>query len=230
MSVKVYRWRRVRNFSSFVNLGVEHRPRKLSVLVHSCQENRAGAVEGADGAAGTSFFIALGSLLRCPQRVLFLWNWKSAGLSIILRVPIFLAAAIQRGFVTSVSTVLTECLFCVTTAGFYGAIVQNLRDAEPEWLALLFLTVVLPGIFQIFEFLLHRLRGTPHLRAAEAVSLVASGISALFNWYAMRRGALLVGGEGDRFAVDLRRLPRLLISFMVAPVAWLRHRGSKRPD
>ena len=123
------------------------------------------------------------------------------------------------------AAVLTECLFCMISAGFYGAVVQNLRDAEPQWLTILFLTAVMPAIFQVLEFFLHWIRGTPHLRLAEFVSLVVSAISSLFNWYAMRRGALLVGGEGGTFASDLRRLPGLLVAFITALPHRLRQRG-----
>ena len=143
-----------------------------------------------------------------------MWNWKSAWLSIILRGPIFLAATIQKGFAASLSALLTECVFCAATAGFYGALVQNLRNAGPQWLTVFFLVVVLPAFFQILELLLHRIHGTPHLRLAEIVSVVVSAVSSLFNWYAMRRGALLVGSEGASFGYDLRRLPRLLLAFV----------------
>jgi hypothetical protein len=182
--------------------------------------------EGSHAASASSpFFEVLSGLFRRPQRVLFLWNWKAACLSIILRAPIFLGVTVRRGFRVSASAVLTECLFCAITAGFYGALVQNLRDAKPQWLTLLFLTVALPGIFQVFEFLLHRLHGTPHLKIAEFISIGVSAISALFNWYAMRRGALLVGGEGGSFGSDLRRLPRLIFAFITSgPRSW-RSRG-----
>ena len=167
----------------------------------------------------------LAGLLRRPQRILFLWNWKSAWLSIALRTPIFVAVTIQGGFRTSLSAVLTECVVCMITAGFYGAIAQSLKDAQPQWMTLVFLTVVVPAIFQAVEFLLHLFRGTPHLRIAEIVSILISGISSLFNWYAMRRGALLVGGEGDAFGADLRRLPRLLATFVTALPRWFREHG-----
>jgi len=89
-----------------------------------------------------------------------------------------------------------------------------LRDAEPQWLTGIFLTVAMPVTFQVLEYLLHWFRGTPHLRIATIVSLVVSAVSALFNWYAMRRGTLLVGGEGGSFGGDLSRLPRLLLGFL----------------
>lgn len=129
------------------------------------------------------------------------------------------------------SAVLTESLFCIITAGFYGAIIQSLRDAQPQWLTILFLTAVLPAIFQVFEFSLHWIRGTPHLRLAEIVSLVVSAISSLFNWYAMRRGALLVGGEGGTFGSDLRRLPGLLLAFFTTlPHRFTRRQRVGKPD
>jgi hypothetical protein len=201
----------------------------LRALDQQTQEQRAAAAE-ADNGSHPSFFPTLAGLVRRPQRVLFLWNWKAAELSIILRGPIFLAVAVRRGLAATVSAVLTECVFCAFTAGFYGAIVQNLRDAEPEWLTILFVTVILPGIFQALEYALHRFRGTPHLRIAEIVSIFVSGLSALFNWYAMRRGALLVGGEGKSFGSDLRRLPGLILRFLTALPAWLRERGRRSTD
>jgi hypothetical protein len=132
----------------------------------------------------------------------------------VLRGPIFLVAAIHRGWQSAISALLTESIFCVLTAGFYGAVVQSLRNAEPEWLTAIFLTLLMPAVFQVLEYWLHWLRGTPHLRPAEIASVVVSAVSALFNWYAMRRGALLVGVEGRKFGSDLRRLPHLIFSFL----------------
>jgi hypothetical protein len=160
------------------------------------------------------FVDLLFSFFRRPQQLLLLWNWKSALLSVILRGPIFFIAAVNRGWRVAIAALFTESLFCVLSAGFYGAIVQILKDAEPQWLTGVFLTVAVPITFQVLEYLLHWFRGTPHLRIAGIVSFVVSAVSALFNWYAMRRGTLLVGSEGGGFAGDLRRLPRLLFGFL----------------
>jgi hypothetical protein len=164
--------------------------------------------------AGPRFWRVLFDLLRSPQRLLFLWNWKSPLLSLVLRGPIFLVATIHRGWKLAAAALLIESVFCLLTAGFYGAIVQSLRSAEPEWLTAIFLTVVMPAIFQVLEYWLHWLRGTPHLRPAEITSVVVSAISALFNWYAMRRETLLVGTEGRALVTDLHRLPGLIIGFL----------------
>jgi hypothetical protein len=174
--------------------------------------------EGLSGAHASSkdFFEVLLTQIRHPTRLFFLWNWKSALLSILLRGPIFFAAAIQRGWQATSSALIIETVFCTVTAGFYGAIMQDLRNAEPEWLTVLFLTVVFPVIFQTLEFILHKFYGTPHLRLAEIASVIVSAFSSLFNWYAMRRGALLVAGEGRSFGSDLIRLPRLFFGFLTA--------------
>ncbi|MGO9403407.1 MAG: hypothetical protein ACLPVW_08045 [Terriglobales bacterium] len=160
------------------------------------------------------FVDLLFGLLRRPQQLLLLWNWKSALLSTILRGPIFCIAAVQRGWEAAIAALFTESVFCVLSAGFYGAIVQILKDAEPRWLTGIFLTLALPVAFQVLEYLLHWFRGTPHLRVAAIISLAVSALSALFNWYAMRRGTLLVGREAGGFGGDLRRLPRLFFGFL----------------
>jgi hypothetical protein len=170
--------------------------------------------ETDDARPGPSFASKFLSLVQRPQQILWLWNWKSALLSILLRGPIFLVATARHGWKASLGAFLVESLFCALTAGFYGAMVQFLRNAEPPWLTITFLTIVMPAGFQGLEYWLHWLRGTPHLRVAEIVSVVISACSTLFNWYAMRRGTLLVGGEGASFASDLRRLPLLFFRFI----------------
>jgi hypothetical protein len=193
-------------------------------LDHSLEPARRDLRHAELAPAGHSLFEVLSGLFWKPQRILFFWNWKSAWLSILLRAPIFLVAAAGRGVPAAFSAVLTECFFCALSAGFYGALVQNLRDAEPEWLTVLFLALVVPAVFQVFEFLLHWFRGTPHLKAAVIVSMIVSGISSLFNWFAMRRGALLMGSEGRSFGSDLRRMPGLIVAFIAIVPRWIARR------
>jgi len=162
----------------------------------------------------TRFSKALIGMIRSPRQLVLLWNWKNALLSIVMRGPIFFGAAFRQGWKSAMAALFAESVFCALTAGFYGAVVQTLKDADPQWLTGLFLTLVMPVIFQVLEYVLHWFRGTPHLRVAALVSMVASALAALFNWYAMRRGTMLVGREGGGFGGDLRRLPRLLLGFL----------------
>lgn len=155
-----------------------------------------------------------------PGKVLRAWNWKSAALSIILRGPIFLIASARRGWEVAAAALVTEAIFCAVTAGFYGTLVQAVRNARPKWVTGLLITFLMPAGFQGLEYGMHWLRGTPHLKGAEIASVITSALSALFNWYAMRRGALLVGGEGGTFGGDMRRMPLLLLNFVIAPARW----------
>ena len=82
---------------------------------------------------------------------------------------------------------------------------------------------VLPGASHSIEFVVHLLRGTPNLRTSLIASVSFTMLSTLFNLYAMRRGALLVGAEGGSVGADLRRMPRLIAGFLAAgPIALFR--------
>ena len=176
-----------------------------------------------------SFTATFFELLRRPWIIFRLWNWKAAVLSVALRAPIFLAATIHRGWVAALSAVITEFIFCAVTAGFFGSIVQSFRFAQPQWLVLVLITVILPGSSQVLEYILHWARGTPHLILAEIFSTCISAVSALFNWYIMRRSTLLVGPDSRSFTSDLARLPGLLLGFVTAlPRRWLdRHKSTQ---
>jgi len=207
---------RLKHFS--MNLFYFHRAfiqcSSIGAILLTLSDHSNTSLSPGGSAPALPVFELLSEIVRSPQKLLRLWNWKSALLSVILRGPIFLVAAIRQGWAGILGALFTECAFCALSAGFYGALVQSLKDAEPRWLTGVLLAVVIPALFQGIEYVLHWFRGTPHLRIAEIVSLVVSGISALFNWYAMRRGTLLVGGEGASFGSDLGRLPRLIFGFL----------------
>lgn len=150
-----------------------------------------------------------------------LWNWKSAVLSIILRVPVFAIAAARHGIEAIALAALTEAMVCGFNAGCYAAVVQVLRNRKPVWLTAIIIGVGLPALGQIIEYGVHSWRGTPHTSIAVIVSTVLAGLSSLFNWYAMKRGTLLMGEEGGSFLNDLRRIPVLLFSFLLVGPRWV---------
>lgn len=153
-----------------------------------------------------------------------LWNWKSAILSVMLRVPVFAVAAARNGLEAVAAAVFTEAVVCGFNAGCYAAVVQAIRNRKPVWLTALTITVALPAVGQVIEYQMHVWRGTPHRVIAVIVSSVLSAVSSLFNWYAMKHGTLLVGGEGREFSYDLRRLPLLLGQFLLFGPRWVLRR------
>ncbi len=165
---------------------------------------------------------ALLGIFQDPVSVLWRrWNWKAAALSIVFRAPVYFIASFRSGWRETFAALLAESVYCAGTAGFYGAFVQAIRNAQPAWLTALVLTLFLPAIMQGIEYLVHWLRGTHHLHAVLIGSAAVSAISSLFNWFAMKRGTLLVGEEGMSFKRDLRRLPLLAVSFMIGGPRWL---------
>ena len=163
-------------------------------------------------------------LISNPRRALIeRWNWKAAIFSASLRAMIFLCANLTAGWRAATGAMLAEFVFRASSSGFYGAITQAFSQAEPAWAAAVASAVLLPGASHSLEFGLHLLRGTPNIRTSLIASVSFTILSTLFNLYAMRRGALIVGKEGGSIGSDLRRIPRLLGGFLaVGPIALYR--------
>jgi hypothetical protein len=149
------------------------------------------------------------------------WNWKAAVLSVSLRAPIFAVGTLRRGAAVLGAAVLTETAVSVFNAGFYGSIVQLLRNRKPLWLTGLLLVIAIPALGQAIEFAAHSLNHTPHRQVAILASSLLSALSALFNWYAMRHDALLVAEERTSFGRDLKRLPGLIVKFVWLVPKWI---------
>jgi hypothetical protein len=161
----------------------------------------------------------LSCLVRHPiDRIARRWNWKSAVLSSAFRASLFFSANLGAGLDAAFAAMLTEFVFRGLTAGFYGGLTQSFRHATPHWLASLTVMVLLPISTHTTEFFVHWLRGTERLTASLTVSVVFTIISTLFNLFAMRRGALIVGEGRGSLLADLRQIPRLIVLFVASLV------------
>jgi len=176
----------------------------------------------------------LRGLCRHPRELLIRrWNWKAAILSSILRALIFFCANLTAGWHAAVGAMLAEFAYRGVTSGFYGAITQACRQAEPVWRANLVAAVLLPLLSHSLELSVHVLRGTPKLWTSFISSLCFTAISTMFNLYAMRRGALVVCSDAGSLGADMCRMPRLIAGFLAAgPLAiwqWFRKNAGLRP-
>ena len=167
--------------------------------------------------SGTSVPAILRRLISNPaEELLFRWNWKAAVMSSLLRAHIFLAANATAGWKKALGAACAEFLFRFITSGFYGSLTQAFRRAEPAWAGVVAVMILLPLVSHSMELAVHLLRGTPHLRTSIVASVVFTMWSTAFNWFAMRRGALLTGGSPTSLARDLVRVPALLAEFFMA--------------
>ncbi|MBV9403846.1 MAG: hypothetical protein JO211_00770 [Acidobacteriaceae bacterium] len=144
------------------------------------------------------------------------WNWKAALLSSIFRALIFFTANLAAGWRAACGALLAEFAYRSVTSGFYGAMTQAFREAEPAWLASTVAVVLLPLLSHSLELGVHLLRGTPKLLTSFVSSVCFTCISTMFNLYAMRRGALVVCSGAGSLASDLRRVPALIAGFLAA--------------
>ncbi len=173
--------------------------------IHSTSNDGGGPTLGA----------ALGALVRHPiDRLLTRWNWKSAVLSAAIRSTLFFAANAGAGVAAARAAFVTELVFRGATSGFYGTVTQALRDVRPARHATAAAVVAVPLVAHALETLVHWSRGTARLTESIALSVAFTILSTAFNLFAMRRGALLVGGEGSSLWGDLRRTPLLLGAFV----------------
>lgn len=155
------------------------------------------------------------------------WNWKAAFSSSLVRAMIFFFANLTAGWRAALGAMAAEYFFRALTSGFYGAMTQHFSLVEPEWQAAAGAMVVLPVLSHSMEFALHWMRHTPHLRTSIVSSMSFTVVSTLFNFYAMRRGALVVGKNSPSLAADFRRMPGIVAGFVaVVPLwAWRSLRG-----
>ena len=183
-----------------------------------------GCIAEAEPGAGVSVADVLrGFVLHPREWLLRRWNWKAAILASVLRGAIFFASNWRAGWRAASAAMLVEFAYRAVTSGFWGAMTQAFEGAEPAWLATLAALLVIPLVSHALELLVHLLEGTPRLWASMLSSVAFTALSTLFNLYAMRRGAFLVGTEGRGFGSDLQALPQLIAGFVAAgPRAILR--------
>lgn len=158
----------------------------------------------------------LNSLIHHPVRHLVRrWNWKSALLSSLFRALLFLFVNLVAGWPAAVQAMSTEMALRFITSGFYGAITETFSAARPAWAATVTVMVLLPCLNHSLEFIVHWMRGTPHLAASIVSSVAFTAISTAFSLYAMKRGVLTVGDGSRSLLNDLSRVVPLFFGSML---------------
>ena len=161
-----------------------------------------------------------GLLSRPVELVVRRWNWKAALTSSVVRGLIFFFANIGSGWHAALGAMSAEYLYRAITSGFYGAITQHLGEVEPEWEGAVCAMIVLPLASHSLEFLVHWLRATPHLKTSIVAWLCFTVFSTLFNHYAMRRAAMVVGQHSKSIGHDMRAMPRMITGFVAVMPLW----------
>lgn len=167
-------------------------------------------------------------VIRHPFETMILrWNWKAAVLSALLRAPIFFFAYLFKkdGLKLALGAAIAQSVFRLAFGGINGAIIQSFSKVEPPWHAVLTVPLVLAAFSHLMEFIVQTLydhqTGAAGRGKAIAVSIFVSAVSAVFNLFAMRRGALLVKDESRQsLGRDLLRMPWIIFEFLSFPLVW----------
>jgi len=145
------------------------------------------------------------------RHVIRRWNWKSACLSAFFRGILILLINLSAGGASAAGAMLVEACYRALTSGFYSALTQAFRFAQPVWAASVIPMILIPIVADSCEFAVHGIRGTPRLLATVAASMVFTAISTLLELFAMRRGVMVMGQNSGSLLEDLKSFPNLLV-------------------
>ena len=192
--------------------------------------------ETDDDSMPTSVGAVTADLIRHPINTLFWrWNWKAAVLSALLRAPIFFFSYLFKkdGLKLALGAAVAQSIFRLIFGGVNGAIIQSFSKVEPAWHAVLTIPLILAAASHLIEYVVQAFydsqTGGVGGGRAILVSVLVSAVSAVFNLFAMRRGALLVKDESQQSIWrDLWRMPWLALEFISFPLVWTYRKSKKR--
>lgn len=149
------------------------------------------------------------------------WNWKAALLTAILRAAACMVALWHSPLPAREHFSAVEAAYVLATAGIFSAWQQQAMEIKPRFLAWLVVVLAVPLGSLAADSALHLWLDRGSMAALGVGALAATLISAMFHWHLLRNGAMRVGVESGAFLDDMRRLPRLAISFVCNPILLL---------
>jgi len=142
-------------------------------------------------------------------------------LSAAVRSLVYLSAMTRSGSQGRLALVAVEIAYVTLTAGLYAGMQQRALAFRSRQLGNLVIAIGVPTLAQFLDWLTHRAVGPAAPPKALFAVCTFTLISALFHLHIMRRGVFLTGQAGRTLADDFRRMPRLLLGFILRPIALL---------
>jgi hypothetical protein len=147
------------------------------------------------------------------------WNWKVAVTTAFLRGIACMLALRHADIHARQHFGAVEAIYVLFTAGFFSALQQQSLTVKPRKLAWLVAVVVVPLTSLGADSLLHLWLNRINAHMLGIGALIFTLVSAMFHWHIMQNGALLVGQNSTSLMTDLKRLPRLFLSFLATPLS-----------
>lgn len=147
------------------------------------------------------------------------FNWKMAVWSAVLRGGMFFLTNLRAGHNAALRATLVETVYALISMGLLGAATERIKDLRPAWLTAVTVWAAMPMLTLMGEFEVHVWFGTPRMKTSMIASFVLAAVGSGFSWFAMRRGAFLVGEVGvpePSFMDDVCAVPLLVWEFVIA--------------
>jgi hypothetical protein len=135
-------------------------------------------------------------------------------ISAVTRGSLFFVINLAAGTAAALQAMALEFVLRGITSGFYAAITQAFRRAEPAWAGTIAAMVLLPALVHSLEFLVHWIGGTPYLGASIAASVGMTAFTTQLYLFVARRGVLITGEGRKSFREDARRLPGVILEYV----------------
>ena len=170
----------------------------------------------------------VGHTMRLPQAMrpwlfaLTHWNWKVVLITAVFRALACMAALRNTQTHARQHFGLVEAGYVLLTAGIFSALQQQSLGMKPRRLAWLVTVIVVPLVSLGADVLVHHWLDQVSAHTLGIGALVFTLVSAMFHWHIMQNGALLIGEDSNSFWTDMKRMPRLVLSFVTSPFVGLR--------
>ncbi len=146
------------------------------------------------------------------------WNWKAALITAICRAGACMAALWHSPLHAREHFGAVEAAYVLLTAGIFSAWQQQALEVKPRRLAWSIVVLAIPLGSLAADSALHVWLDQGNMRALGIGALIATLISAMFHWHVMQNGAMLVGRNSNSFVGDMKRMPRLIATFVWNPI------------
>jgi hypothetical protein len=147
------------------------------------------------------------------------WNWKCALMSAAVRSLVYVAAMARSGPHGRLAVVAVEMAYVTLTSGLYAGMQQRALSLRSHFSGNLIIVAGVPGLAQFLDWLTHCAVGPAAPPRAIVAASIFTLVSALFHLHIMRRDVFLTGHTGRTLADDFRRMPRLVLDFVLRPYA-----------
>jgi hypothetical protein len=145
------------------------------------------------------------------------WNWKCALMSAAVRSLVYLIAMTRSGSHGRLAVIAVEMVYVTLTAGVYAGMQQRALSLRSHMFGNLIVVLGVPGLAQLLDWLAHSIVGPAAPSRAILAASIFALVSALFHLHVMRHGVFLTGRAGRTLADDFRRIPRLVLDFVLLP-------------